>query len=663
MIIADKSSYSSDIYYGIVVNTASSDDPEGLDRVQIYIPSAQYEYADKYKEYMNSNNKSELEDFTVYPWASTLVSGLSVGDAIYGGHIDNDNSKYIILGVEGGSNTGSGDNNNDNDNDDGDINNLTSEKLMDLIMPIIMRNEVGITDYSAWGKDTIPTSYYTNITLHDGSSTNCWAIGLIQWNGANAFDTLYRCAKACGNDWTKDFPKSDNLYKDIKNAISDGSSSKYRTKYCKNYNPTEGGTLYKAIKKVLGYDKAKKAQRDLAVEYIAKITDMLQDKGVDNPAILIYLADLMNQYGTGLSNTIKTAVNACKKSKLNYMQQLDLVVKEVKKFATYNDYKNRRERVYKYIENLYKDGKLTSSLVDKTDEGSDNDSTGTYGLPFKKLYDVSFGYHVKYSSGKPHRGVDFKCPSGTKLYACTDGTIESYDSNKGTTYAGKAKRDTYWYGHFCVIHSTDGHTILYCHMKKTAGKKGKIKKGDYIGLSDDTGNSFGAHLHLEIRTSDTYGTEVDPMPFLGLDKNGKKLPAQKSSTKGSEVVKYAKSFIGKANYVYGAKDSQAPNTFDCASFTKYVYKNFKYTLHRPACDQARYDGTSVATSKLQAGDLIFYKGNSSRWKSIGHVAIYCGNNQIVHAANSKRGVTTDTTSSGYYSVTGSKFVMAVRVLK
>lgn len=249
MIIADKSSYSSDIYYGIVVNTASSDDPEGLDRVQIYIPSAQYEYADKYKEYMNSNNKSELEDFTVYPWASTLVSGLSVGDAIYGGHIDNDNNKYIILGVEGGSDTGSGDNNNDNDNDGGDINNLTSEKLMDLIMPIIMRNEVGITDYSAWGKDTIPTSYYTNITLHDGSSTNCWAIGLIQWNGANAFDTLYRCAKACGNDWTKDFPKSDNLYKDIKNAISDGSSSKYRTKYCKNYNPTEGGTLYKAIKK------------------------------------------------------------------------------------------------------------------------------------------------------------------------------------------------------------------------------------------------------------------------------------------------------------------------------------------------------------------------------------------------------------------------------
>lgn len=398
MIIADKSSYSSDIYYGIVVNTSSSDDPEGLDRIQIYIPSVQYEYADKYEEYMNSSNKTELEDFTVYPWASTLVSGLSVGDAIYGGHIDNDNSKYIILGIEGGSDTGSGNNNNDNGNDGGDINNLTSEKLMDLIMPIIMRNEVGITDYSAWGKDTIPTSYYTNITLHDGSSTNCWAIGLIQWNGANAFDTLYRCAKACGNDWTKDFPKSDNLYKDIKNAISDGSSSKYRTKYCKNYNPTEGGTLYKAIKKVLGYDKAKKAQRDLAVEYIAKITDMLQNKGVDNPAILIYLADLMNQYGTGLSNTIKTAVNACKKSKLNYMQQLDLVVKEVKKFATYNDYKNRRERVYKYIENLYKDGKLTSSLTDKTDEGSDNDSTGTYALPTAKLYSVTFPYGRKYSN-------------------------------------------------------------------------------------------------------------------------------------------------------------------------------------------------------------------------------------------------------------------------
>ena len=75
MIIADKSSYSSDIYYGIVVNTSSSDDPEGLDRIQIYIPSVQYEYANRYEEYMNSSNKTELEDFGAYPWASTLVSG------------------------------------------------------------------------------------------------------------------------------------------------------------------------------------------------------------------------------------------------------------------------------------------------------------------------------------------------------------------------------------------------------------------------------------------------------------------------------------------------------------------------------------------------------------------------------------------------------------
>jgi len=40
-------------------------------------------------------------------------------------------------------------------------------------------------------------------------------------------------------------------------------------------------------------------------------------------------------------------------------------------------------------------------------------------------------------------------------------------------------------------------------MKKTAGKNGKIKKGDFIGYSDNTGNSRGAHLHFEVRTAKT----------------------------------------------------------------------------------------------------------------------------------------------------------------
>lgn len=672
MLVANKSDYNNNIYYGIVVNTDSSDDPNenASDRVQIYIPSMQYEYNDKYEAYMNSSNKTTEEDFNVYPWASTLKKDLKVGDEIYGSFINNDSGQYIVLGQAGGISTASKNNktddNNDNENGGGNTNDLSNSDLLDLIMPIILRYEVGLTDLSAWGKNNIPDSYYQNITLHDGDSTNCWAIGLIQWNGADAFDIMYRCCKASGDKWKDDLPSNETLYKALKSAISSSKPSKYRGNFAKNYNPTEGSNLYKGIKKILAYKTSKQAQREYAKEYTGKTVTMLQNAGVDNPAILIYLADLMNQYGTGLSETKKVAVNACKETKKNYMQQLDLVVKKVKTFATYKDYETRRTGVYNYIKNLYNKGKLTSDLTKKSNS-KDSPYIGTYRLPFDKLYDVSFKYHQIYKkTGKPHRGVDFRCPSGTKLYACTDGTIDSYDSNKGTTYAGNSKNDTYWYGHFCVIHADDGNHILYGHMKETAGKKGKIKKGDYIGKSDNTGNSFGAHLHFEVRKSKTYGTEIDPMPYLGLDSSGNKLPSSKN---GTELVKLARKYVGKSTYVYGAKPSQAPDIVDCSSFTQYLYGQYGYSLKRVSSEQAQYNGTPVDIKNLQAGDLLFFKTiepKEKRYLNITHVAIYNGNGGMIHAANSKSGVveTESILKKGdYYYVKGSRFKCARRIFK
>lgn len=480
MLVSDKSEYNSSIYYGIVVNIDSDDDPDknATDRVQLYIPSMQYEYSDKYKKYMTSNNKTTMEDFNVYPWATTLKKDLKVGDEIYGSFINNDSGKYIVLGQATGMSTANKtkkldkdkENNNDSRNSgNNDTNNLTNSSLLDLIMPIILQYEVDLTDLSAWSKNKIPDKCYKSITLHDGV-TNCWAIGIIQWNGVDAFDIMYKCCKASGNKWKDDIPSNDDLYKALKAAISTAKPASYRGGFAKDYNPEKGSKLYKGIEKVLTYSTSKEIQREYAKEYTGKTVTMLQNKGINNPAILIYLADLMNQYGTGLPETIKVASKACKESNKNYMQQLKLVVKKVQTFATYKDFETRRKGVYKYIKDLYDKGKLTSDLTKKSGKSSsDSPYIGTYRLPTDKLYRVSFKYHQKYKkTGKPHRGVDFSCTEGTKLYACTDGTIDSYDSNKGTTYAGRSKQDTYWYGHFCVIHANDGNHILYCHMKKTA---------------------------------------------------------------------------------------------------------------------------------------------------------------------------------------------------
>ncbi len=105
---------------------------------------------------------------------------------------------------------------------------------------------------------------------------------------------------------------------------------------------------------------------------------------------------------------------------------------------------------------------------------------------------------------------------------------------------------------------------------------------------------------------------------------------------GTNVVNYAMQFLGN-KYVYGGT---TPSGFDCSGFTQYVYKHFGVNINRTAAAQYS-NGTAV--TNLQAGDLVMF-GKSG----INHVGIYIGGNIFIHAANSSRGVTTDTLASGYY---------------
>lgn len=123
----------------------------------------------------------------------------------------------------------------------------------------------------------------------------------------------------------------------------------------------------------------------------------------------------------------------------------------------------------------------------------------------------------------------------------------------------------------------------------------------------------------------------------------------KSSGKGSTVLATAQQYIG-CKYVYGGT---SPKGFDCSGFTSYVYKAHGVNLSRTAAGQYS-NGVAVSRSDLQPGDLVMF-GKSG----INHVAIYAGGGKIVHAANSSRGVTTDTINSGYYN---KNYVGARRVM-
>ena len=98
------------------------------------------------------------------------------------------------------------------------------------------------------------------------------------------------------------------------------------------------------------------------------------------------------------------------------------------------------------------------------------------------------------------------------------------------------------------------------------------------------------------------------------------------SEMGQAVAEYALQFVGNP-YVYGG--TSLTKGADCSGFVMSVYANFGVSLpHSSAAD--RKQGYAVDGLKnAQPGDLICYSG---------HVALYIGNGQIVHAANSKKGI-------------------------
>ncbi len=108
--------------------------------------------------------------------------------------------------------------------------------------------------------------------------------------------------------------------------------------------------------------------------------------------------------------------------------------------------------------------------------------------------------------------------------------------------------------------------------------------------------------------------------------DGGKTYASPTGSTGADVAKFATQFVGNP-YVYGG--TSLTNGADCSGFVMSVYNNFGVSLpHSSAAD--RSVGAAVnGLENAQPGDIICYSG---------HVGIYVGNGQIVHASTSKTGI-------------------------
>lgn len=181
--------------------------------------------------------------------------------------------------------------------------------------------------------------------------------------------------------------------------------------------------------------------------------------------------------------------------------------------------------------------------------------------------------------------------------------------------------------------SGTGNVIAaYLNFRKTASNSGKILKVLTYGTKVTIQGTTGSWYKVKVGSTTGYVSKAyikKVSSSSSTTTTSSKVTSSSvgnSKTKGQQIVNYALKFVGN-KYVYGG--TSLTKGADCSGFTMSVYKYFGYTLPRTSAAQ-RTAGKKVASlAQAQAGDLICYSG---------HVAIYMGNNKIVHSANPRRGI-------------------------
>lgn len=262
---------------------------------------------------------------------------------------------------------------------------------------------------------------------------------------------------------------------------------------------------------------------------------------------------------------------------------------------------------------------------------------GTNWLPYVTSY---YGYRVHPISGEKnyHTGVDIGMPEGTEILAGHDGTV---------TLAGNAGG----YG-LCVAiegEAYEGHTLTtkYGHCSQILVSAGQeVKAGDVIAKVGNTGNSTGAHLHLEVLVdgqylnplyfADTGDTSERHLPEVGSGGTGNYFdydipPEALADEQFAAMMAEAEKYLGYP-YVWGGA---SPSTsFDCSGYVSWVINNcgVGWNFGRLTADGLLGVCTPVSSADAKPGDLIFFQ-RTYNTSGASHVGIYVGNGMMIHCGD------------------------------
>lgn len=121
------------------------------------------------------------------------------------------------------------------------------------------------------------------------------------------------------------------------------------------------------------------------------------------------------------------------------------------------------------------------------------------------LLTASYGMriHPFYKTLQSHQGVDYTIPEGSRVFATADGVVKDVAQRNSTS------------GRSVVIDHGNGYETTYAHLSKVDVVRGqRVRRGDIIALSGNTGLSLAPHLHYEIRHN---GMRVDPIHYFFME--------------------------------------------------------------------------------------------------------------------------------------------------
>lgn len=203
-----------------------------------------------------------------------------------------------------------------------------------------------------------------------------------------------------------------------------------------------------------------------------------------------------------------------KKSDLEEKQSI-LKEKEDALGADYQKLEEQQENVEAENEDLQKQiqqweadsAAIAATINNAQSEGGyqpeDNQVSSTgYAWPVPGYYSISSPFGWRYLNGYRdyHLGIDIPAPTGTPVVASRDGKVI-------------ATGGQHWsYGNIVIIDHGNGVATAYAHNSSILVSTGQIvKQGQTIALAGNTGNSYGSHLHFEVRIN---GTVVNPAAYV-----------------------------------------------------------------------------------------------------------------------------------------------------